>query len=153
MEKVRQALADLDEEEKKEARLSAIGAEFQSKYRQAFAQRRPVDFSALDSERKTVNNERDSLDLVEESSESLTDKSTETLAASSGEAAKDTDLVEALEQVTLSEGKTCPSKDAAKDSPPRNPFSAPPSQKKPHYIEVLERSSANVTKPRFKPNQ
>ncbi|XP_036440275.1 protein GRINL1A [Colossoma macropomum] len=157
VEKIRQALVDLEEEEKRRASLSAIGTEFQARYQQAFAQRRHVDSNTL--ERETLNKDGDSplatnssVD-AQQDAESLTDKSTETMEASSGDSAKDTDLVGALERVTLSEGKAGPVKDIVKNSPPRNPFTATQSQKKPHYIEVLERSDSSVRTNRFKPNQ
>ncbi|KAL7833459.1 hypothetical protein AOLI_G00284190 [Acnodon oligacanthus] len=167
VEKVRRALVDLEEEEKKRASLSAIGTEFQARYQQAFAQRSHVDPNAL--ERKTVNKDGDSPEGLnsnpssklatnssmdaQQDAESLTDKSTETMEASCGDSGKNSDLVEALERVTLSEGKAGPVKDIVKNSPSRNPFSATQSQKKPHYIEVMERSDSSVRKNRFKPNQ
>ncbi|KAI4900198.1 hypothetical protein NFI96_017683 [Prochilodus magdalenae] len=164
-EKVRQALVDLEEEEKKRASLSAIETEFQARYQQAFTQSRHEDSSA--SERKTVEKDKVSLENPNArpanvlGANSRVDRSTEMMEADCGDGAasvtaaagKDTDLTEALARVTLSEGKTGRVKDTAKNSPPRNPFSATQSQKKPHYMEVLEKSDRNMRKGRFKPNQ
>ncbi|XP_072527592.1 protein GRINL1A [Salminus brasiliensis] len=156
-EKVRQALAALAEDEEKQASLSAIGTEFQARYQQAVAQRRHA-------ERETANKSADTGGATSggealQGVQSLPEQSPEVMEASCRETAASTttsgakDLVEAFEQVTLSEKKTRSLKDTVNNSPPPNPFSATQSQKKPHYVEVLERSDANVKKHRFKPNQ
>ncbi|XP_066510571.1 DNA-directed RNA polymerase II subunit GRINL1A-like [Hoplias malabaricus] len=167
VEKVRQALKDLEEEEKKKAGLSAIGTEFQAKYQQAFTQRRHVASDTLCSERGTLKNKEQSVECVnpsdmvgassrleaprslKESTETLEASSRETASSLTADGAGDTDLTEVFKRLTLSEENTGPSK----NSPPRNPFSATQSQKKLHYIDVLEKSETNVRKARYKPNQ
>uniref|UniRef100_A0A3B1JL20 RNA polymerase II subunit M n=1 Tax=Astyanax mexicanus TaxID=7994 RepID=A0A3B1JL20_ASTMX len=129
VEKVRQALKALEEEEEKQASLSAIGTEFQVRYLQALAQRR-------NAEQETVKEEENLLETSR-----TNQPNTEGVMEASTPAGGAEDLVEALGRVNLSEEKNRPLRDTVINSPPRNVFSATQSQKKPHYIEV------------FKPNQ
>ncbi|XP_007230522.3 protein GRINL1A [Astyanax mexicanus] len=141
VEKVRQALEALEEEEEKQASLSAIGTEFQVRYQQALAQRR-------NAERETVKEEENLLETGR-----TNQPNTEGVMEASTPAGGAEDLVEALGRVNLSEEKNRPLRDTVINSPPRNVFSATQSQKKPHYIEVLDRADADKQKHRFKPNQ
>ncbi|XP_064194066.1 protein GRINL1A [Anguilla rostrata] len=68
------------------------------------------------------------------------------------------DLAEALEKVTLTEGAVSPTGLSAAEHRDRagdGPSHSERPQKKPHYIEVLEKSETNPTtrRPKFKPNQ
>lgn len=173
VEKVRHALANKEEEEKKRVSLASVRSEFQSRYQQAFTQRQHVVFTdALAAgtrlKEKEVNTEPSLLVEAacrangENSLESLCVESTEVRETTSGDTATsgnedraaDTDLALAFERVTLTEQSTVPPRDTA-----RNPFlglqqqQKQQQQKKPHYIEVLERSDKSVTKPRFRLNQ
>ncbi|KAG9261293.1 protein GRINL1A [Astyanax mexicanus] len=141
VEKVRQALEALEEEEEKQASLSTIGTEFQVRYQQALAQRR-------NAERETVKEEENLLETGR-----TNQPNTEGVMEASTPAGGAEDLVEALGRVNLSEEKNRPLRDTVINSPPRNVFSATQSQKKPHYIEVLDRADADKEKHRFKPNQ
>uniref|UniRef100_A0A3B1JNT1 RNA polymerase II subunit M n=1 Tax=Astyanax mexicanus TaxID=7994 RepID=A0A3B1JNT1_ASTMX len=131
VEKVRQALKALEEEEEKQASLSAIGTEFQVRYLQALAQRR-------NAEQETVKEEENLLETSR-----TNQPNTEGVMEASTPAGGAEDLVEALGRVNLSEEKNRPLRDTVINSPPRNVFSATQSQKKPHYIEVLDRADAD----------
>ncbi|KAJ8340464.1 hypothetical protein SKAU_G00350970 [Synaphobranchus kaupii] len=67
------------------------------------------------------------------------------------------DLVAALEKVTLTEDAVAPARPAAEssDGTGDNPSRSKQPHKKPHYIEVLEKTELYVAtrKPKFKPNQ
>ncbi|TSK20040.1 DNA-directed RNA polymerase II subunit GRINL1A [Bagarius yarrelli] len=169
VEKVRHALANKEEEEKKQSSLASARSEFQARYQQAFTQRQHVIFTdplaaKTGFKQNTVNTE--TLHLVDATSradgENCSDShclenvnvrettSGDTTAAGKEDRDTDTDLMVAFERVTLSEENSGPSRDTA-----RNPFSGSQQQQqqKPHYIEVLEKSAKNVRKPRLKLNQ
>ncbi|XP_026992966.1 protein GRINL1A [Tachysurus fulvidraco] len=168
VEKVRHALANKEEEEKKRVRLASVRTEFQSRYQQAFTQRQHVVFTdALAAgtrlKEKEMNTEPSLLVEAacradgENSLESLCVESAEVRETTSGDTAtsgkedraEDTDLASAFERVTLTEQSNVPPRDTS-----RNPFlGLQQQQKKPHYMEVLERSDKSVTKPRFRLNQ
>ncbi|XP_026863200.2 protein GRINL1A [Electrophorus electricus] len=175
-ERVRLALANLKEEEKKQASLSSVRTEFQAKYQHAFAQSHITLVSSdSDTARLNLKDDEDSLEsgnintylarssgrVDEPQATETPEKRTEPTAASNGElvvllnndTSKDADLVNAFERVTLSEGKSAPSEATLKNTSPKNPFSHSQFHKKPHYIDILEKSDASVRKPRFKPNQ
>ncbi|XP_060767419.1 protein GRINL1A isoform X2 [Neoarius graeffei] len=164
VEKVHHALANKEEEETKQASLVSVRAEFQARYQQAFTQRQHVVSTDLPTARRRRKKNEDSMNTEpshleeavsrvdgENGSESLGIENTEmgeTAASRNADGENDTDLMVAFERVTLSEENAVPPRDSA-----RNPFLGSQQQKKPHYIEVLERSEENVTKPRFRPNQ
>lgn len=161
VEKVRQALEALEEEEEKQASLSAIGTEFQLRYQQALAQRRNAERETFTEEENSLETSRtnqsntegaSSSEKAQRDAQSLPEQSSGPMDASTPAGSAE-DLVEALGRVTLSEEKNRPLKDTVINSTPRNVFSATQSQKKPHYIEVLDRADAVKEKPRFKPNQ
>ncbi|KAK2819735.1 hypothetical protein Q7C36_021381 [Tachysurus vachellii] len=171
VEKVRHVLANKEEEEKKRVSLASVRSEFQSRYQQAFTQRQHVvstDALAAGTrlKEKEVNTEPSLLVEAacradgENSLESLCVENTEVRETTSGDTAAsgnedraaDTDLALAFKRITLTEQSSVPPRDTA-----RNPFlglkQQQQQQKKPHYIEVLERSDRSVTKPRFRLNQ
>ncbi|KAK3510137.1 hypothetical protein QTP70_026731 [Hemibagrus guttatus] len=164
VEKVRHALANKEEEEKKQASLASVRSEFQARYQQAFTQRRHVASTDAPAARtrlseKDVNTEPshpveaagradggNSLEsMCIENNETA---SGDTAASGNEDRATDTDLTVAFERVTLTEENTVPPEDTA-----RNAFLGAQQQKKPHYVQMLERSDQSVTKPRFRPNQ
>lgn len=168
VEKVRQALAALEEEEEKQASLSAIGTEFQARYQQALAQRRHVQQETFKEEENFLESGSTNPSNTEgtgsrkdakQDAQVLPEQSTGTMEASCEQMVASTaagsaeDLVEAFGRVTLSKEKTRPLTDSIINSPPRNSFSTTQSQKKPHYMEVLDRANANMKKHKFKPNQ
>lgn len=149
--------------------MASVRTEFQARYQQAFTQRQHAVSTDVLTARTRLKENEDSMNtepshLVEamsrvdgeNSSESRCVENTDVRETTSGEAAasgnadtaNDMDLMVAFERVTLSEENTVPPRDST-----RNPFLGSQQQKKPHYIEVLERSNENVTKPRFRPNQ
>ncbi|XP_056317523.1 protein GRINL1A [Danio aesculapii] len=174
MEKVHLALGHLEKEEKKQASLISVRTEFQSKYQQALAKRstdKHVD-SKLDMiipshDRKEANVNTDVVKVQENGGpfgqeEFLTARlqTAETLETAGVNAAasvlKDTELVKAFGRVTLAESNNESSnKDTIKSLPPSKPFLDAKPLKKPHYIEVLEKTeeSVNTKRSRFKPNQ
>ncbi|XP_067298258.1 protein GRINL1A [Pseudorasbora parva] len=173
MEKVRLALGYLEEEERKQASLISLRTEFQAKYQQAFA-KRSTD-KHLDSNFDMIIQSNDgneaSVDIDEANiqkngvlfgqEEFLTSqtKAAETLETAGGNAPaslmKDTELVEVFGRVTLSESNNGSNQSTIKTLPSSKPFVDNQHQKKPHYIEILEKTEkyVNMRKPRFKPNQ
>ncbi|XP_076853414.1 protein GRINL1A [Brachyhypopomus gauderio] len=178
-DRVHLALAKLKEEETKRASLSTVREELQARYQHAFAQHHRITLvsNGLETAGATIKEDEDSLDGGTthrsytaghsssvgdpQSSDTLAEKSNDSTEASSGklvdlltdEGAKDRDLLEAFERVVLSEGKTASPKGIGKDSSSRNPFGHAQFHKKPHYIDILEKSDSSVREPRFKPNQ
>lgn len=169
MEKVRHALAKKDEEEKKQASLASVRAEFQARYQQAFTQRRRVVSDDVHAARARLKENEQSMNTepshtVEAasradggaSSESLHIENTDVRETASGDtaasgsvgSAEDAVLAVAFERIAVSEENPVLPTD-----PTGNPFLGSQQHKKPHYMEVMERSNENVTKPRFKPNQ
>ncbi|XP_017314312.1 protein GRINL1A [Ictalurus punctatus] len=168
--RVRHALANKEEEEKKQARLASVRTEFQARYQQALSLRQHVVSTDVCTARTRLEENEDSMNTEpshlgeavgrvdgENSSESLCIENTDvrqstsgdTAASGNADSATDMDLTVAFERVTLSEESRVPPRDST-----RNPFlGSQQQQKKPHYIEVLERSDVYVTKPRFRPNQ
>ncbi|XP_036400289.1 protein GRINL1A [Megalops cyprinoides] len=180
VEKVRQALAYHEEEERKRGMLSSVRAELQSKYQQALFQRQPgnnthaprVELSeTLQKAREggipatpvpdtvssnRVNGSVDAGASTVVSMETMVAGDAGVLATS--DRTEEKDLVEAFEKVTLSGETLEPGRLSNADSSDGvrgNPFSHEQTQKKPHYIEVLEKTELNPAprKPKFKPNQ
>lgn len=166
---MRHALANKEEEEKKQASLASVRTEFQARYQQAFTQRQHVVCTDVHAATTRLKENEHSMNtepshVVEASSrvngengaESSWTESPDVREVTSGDAAasgnahstNDMDLMVAFERVTLSKENSVPLRDST-----RNPFLGSQQQKKPHYVEVLERSSENLTKPRFRLNQ
>ncbi|XP_058639611.1 protein GRINL1A isoform X2 [Onychostoma macrolepis] len=162
VEKVHLALAHLEEEERKQASLISVRTEFQAKYQHAFAKRSTdkhlesnLDMIIPSHGRNKANVNIDAANIQENGGllgqeESLTSQpeAAETLAS----LMKDTELVEAFGRVTVDESNNGSHQDTIKTLSPSKPFQQ---QKKPHYIELLEKTEkcVNMRKPRFKPNQ
>ncbi|TRY95409.1 hypothetical protein DNTS_000414 [Danionella cerebrum] len=157
VEKVHLALDLLEEEERKQASLISVRTRLQSEYELALA-KRSTDVSVEMSlpscdvnKRKGCAAEEGSGDVFgqkdlarhRQTAETLEIVGVNTQASLMGDA----ELVEALVRVTLGEST---SSDKSTST-----FLGTPSQKKPHYIEVLEKTeeSVHLKKPRFKPNQ
>ncbi|XP_051987598.1 DNA-directed RNA polymerase II subunit GRINL1A-like [Xyrauchen texanus] len=173
VDKVRLALGHLEEEESKQASLNSVRAEFLAKYQQAFAKRsidKHLDSNSAMSITSHVKNEANfnitPANIQENGGlfgqESMTSQpkaAAETLEAINGNATfllmKDEGLVEAFGRVTLAESDVASNQNTFKNQPPSNPLLGSQQQKKPHYIEVLEKmeKSVKTRKPRFKPNQ
>ncbi|XP_051756056.1 protein GRINL1A [Ctenopharyngodon idella] len=173
VEKVHLALGHLEEEERKQASLISVRTEFQAKYQQALAKRSTdkhldsnLDMIITSHDGNEANINIDAANIQENGGlfgqeESLTSwpKAVETLETAEGNAPaslmKDTELVEAFGRVTLAESNNGSNQSTVKTLPPSKPFLDKHHQKKPHYIEVLEKTekSVNMRKPRFKPNQ
>ncbi|KAG9352192.1 hypothetical protein JZ751_020605 [Albula glossodonta] len=194
VERVRLALAHHEEEEKKCDMLSAVRAEFQSKYQQALCQRKPghcadtLGMAVSETPRKdwqdTVppNGSVDQLDSFSKapqaqghvnadeckdyaSSSVSAVVSMETVASDAGKGISvthnrtvDGDLADALGKVSLSNDSigssrvpVAMSSDGAEDGL----CQSKQLQKKPHYIEVLEKAEMTTAmrRPKFKPNQ
>uniref|UniRef100_A0A673MMM2 DNA-directed RNA polymerase II subunit GRINL1A-like n=2 Tax=Sinocyclocheilus rhinocerous TaxID=307959 RepID=A0A673MMM2_9TELE len=173
VEKVHIALGHLEEEERKQASLISVRTEFQAKYQHALAKRSTdkhlesnLDMIIPSHDRNQANVNIDAANIQENGGllgqeESLTSQPepAETLQTAGGNAAaslmKDTELVEVFGRVTLDESNSGSYQDTIKALSPSKPFQGNQQQKKPHYIEVLEKTekSVNMRKPRFKPNQ
>ncbi|XP_052457951.1 DNA-directed RNA polymerase II subunit GRINL1A-like [Carassius gibelio] len=165
VEKVHLALGHLEEEERKQASLISLRMEFQSKYQHALAKRSTethldsnLDMIIPSHDRNKANVNIDAANIKENGgllgqAESLTSQpeDAETLETAGGNAAASPmkELVVAFGQVTLDESNNDSIQDTIKTLLPSK------QQKKPHYIEVLEKTekSVNMRKPRFKPNQ
>ncbi|XP_077084692.1 protein GRINL1A isoform X2 [Siphateles boraxobius] len=171
--KVHLALGHLEEEERKQANLISVRTELQAKYQQALASRSTdkhlgsnLDMNFPSNDGKEANVNIDEANIQENGGlfsqeESLTSRLqvAETLGKAGGNAPaslmKDTELVEAFGRVTLAESNNASNQGTIKTLLSSKPFLGNQLQKKPHYIEVLERTekSVNTRTPRFKPNQ
>ncbi|XP_062845528.1 protein GRINL1A [Trichomycterus rosablanca] len=159
VEKVRHALAIKEEDEKTQASLASVRAEFQSRYQQALTRRQHIASNIKHVSGSTRKKDADSVvDVNAVGSGSVGVQNPETeesscsdaTASGSADTSKDDDLVKRLERITLSKDT---STDAVKNLPTENPFQGTLHHKKPHYIEVLSKSEECVQKHRFKPNQ
>lgn len=148
MEKVRRALSNKEDDEKQQASLDSVRTEFQARYQQAFTQRQHDVFT---TRTRLTENERYMSTEPAHAVEASNRADGETSSGIREATYEDTvDLTVTFERVTLSEKSAVPPRDSI-----RNPFlgSQQQEKKKPHYVEVLERSDDSVTKPRFKLNQ
>uniref|UniRef100_A0A665U7J1 RNA polymerase II subunit M n=1 Tax=Echeneis naucrates TaxID=173247 RepID=A0A665U7J1_ECHNA len=182
-EKVRLAIEQRDEEERRQSLVSAARTELQSKYQQAFMQKcavpstiaasgqnRPSAAVAGDSvhERRTSPafahvQKNTTLAIKQDQSVSRVadDETMETATAGASlnsDETKEGDLVEALERVRLSEASTDlggESKDLLNSSARDNYFLREQTPKKPHYVTVLEKTEKTSAprKQTFRPNQ
>ncbi|XP_074474382.1 protein GRINL1A [Sebastes fasciatus] len=177
-EKVRLAIEHHDEEEKRRSLGFAAGTELQSKYRQAFTsqqrashQNRQSEAAAGDAVQEMQTSpvsahvqENNTLDKqqVQLASGAAAGEPMKMAAAAgaslNSDETKEGDLVEALEQVRLSETSTGFSRESTdpSNSPARdNYFLRKQIPKQPHYVTVLERTEMTSAprKHKFKPNQ
>lgn len=161
-ERVRLAICDLDEKEQKQSMQFSVGTELQSKYQQAF--------SSQNSGISPQNRPREgaaAVGLAQEMDTSHSDHSRVTVEAEEtpdaglsvdSNVTSETDLVQALENVTLSDNSstTRDSKDALhSNADGHNVFLRKQPPIKPHYLDVLENAEriSVPKKQRFKPNQ
>ncbi|XP_057192147.1 protein GRINL1A [Triplophysa rosa] len=164
VEKVSLALGHLEEDERKQASLLSARAEFQAKYQQAFSKRSTDLDSTLDTsfqdKKEAGENTNGQKILFDQngSSASQPQAATETLETACENAPallmQDTGLVEAFEQFTLAKSNNGSHQDKT-NLPPSNTILGSQPMKKPHYIEVMEKTEKSVysRKARFKPNQ
>lgn len=178
-DKVRLAIDDHSEEERRRSLVSVARTELQSKYQQAFAHRRAASITpaashqnrqneaaAQESETSPASAQVQQNHTLDEQRESFVSGATavETMetaargASVNSDETKEGDLVEALERVTVSgttTGGSSESKEPLNSSARDNYFLRKQPPKKPHYITVLEKTekSAAPRKQKFKPNQ
>uniref|UniRef100_A0A3Q2QWM1 Myocardial zonula adherens protein n=1 Tax=Fundulus heteroclitus TaxID=8078 RepID=A0A3Q2QWM1_FUNHE len=157
-EKVRLAIEERDEEQRRQRLVSAAEAELQSKYRQAFSsQQRAVPLSRLNEENEEAAGddaqEWDNSPSEKQQDESLsTAESMETAAEGepmNSDQIKESELAEALDRVTLSAAEF---KEQFNSKATDNYFLQKQPDTKPHYLTVLEKTAA-PKKHKFKPNQ
>ncbi|XP_051919768.1 protein GRINL1A [Hippocampus zosterae] len=149
-ERIRLAIERRDEEERKQSLVSAARAEFQSKYRRAFAgQSAPTASQQTEASPVCVHVEEEEEDTAE------TMELAASVASLNSVGAKESDLAEALERVTISTRAGDQGKDAVQTIATDNYFLRQQTPKKPHVITVLERTENTLTpkRQRFKPNQ
>ncbi|KAJ8247880.1 hypothetical protein GJAV_G00251610 [Gymnothorax javanicus] len=183
-QRIHLALAHHDEEERRRHMLSSARTEFQSKYQQALSQRQPgihteapKPLSDLTEEvsqgssstPKTANQQNiqlkapltdsnvSAMELNNPAVVSMVMVSNASVGSTlASDTTEENELVDALEKVSLAGGAVSPSSMSAAergDGRGANPFCS--KQKKPHYIDVLEKSerSEPIRKPKFKPCQ
>ncbi|CAG5855701.1 unnamed protein product [Menidia menidia] len=172
-EKVRLAIEQHHEEERRQALVSSAKTEFQSKYQQSFTSQQ----CAVSPAPAPPHQDRNSQDAaggaaqMEETSPvsaNLQDSTTVAMqheqvvsspasvgAALNSDETKEDALVEALDRVTLSETSTGESKGHLNHGARDNYFSGQQPSQKPHYMTVLENSDklSGLRKQKFKPNQ
>eukprot|EP00064_Thunnus_orientalis_P000680 superscaffoldBa00000038_g681 len=180
-ERVRLAIEHHDEEERKQRLVSAARAELQSKYQQAFTmqqraiQNAPVAGQSEAAADNTVQEkdpspvsihvqENHTLDKRQQQfvSQAAAVETMETAAAGASlnsDGTKESDLVEALERVRLSEtastGFSSKTKDPLKSTVKDNDSLRKQIPRKPHYVTVVEKTEKTSApgKQKFKPNQ
>uniref|UniRef100_A0A3Q3FAY0 RNA polymerase II subunit M n=1 Tax=Kryptolebias marmoratus TaxID=37003 RepID=A0A3Q3FAY0_KRYMA len=176
-EKVRLAIEQRCEEERRQSLVSAARSEFQSKYQQAFQQRAVSTASAGSNQNKdrdaaagdatrdretssvSVRVQEDAtLDMREDRRVSSAAEDMVMAAAGAplnSEETKEGELVEALDRVSLSETDVGESKDQISVKAKDNYFLQKQPPKKPHYVTVLEKTetSTDPRRQKFKPNQ
>ncbi|XP_041842599.1 protein GRINL1A [Melanotaenia boesemani] len=177
-DKVRLAIDQHSEEEKRQSLLSAARTELQSKYQQAF-QQHAVSTTPASSHRKGEKEdavgdavqERDTSPVSSHVQEVATlgkqqDQLPSRVAAVetmemdaagsflNSDETKEGELVEAMNTVTMSETSTGESKGQLKCRAEENYFLGTQPPKKPHYMSVLEKTETSSTprKQKFKPN-
>ncbi|KAM4596459.1 protein GRINL1A isoform 2-T2 [Fundulus diaphanus] len=157
-EKVRLAIEERGEEQRRQRLVSAAEAELQSKYRQAFSsQQRAAPLSRLNEENEEAAGddaqEWDNGPLEKQQDQSLsTAESMETAAEGepmNSDQIKESELAEALDRVTLSAAEF---KEQFNSKATDNYFLQKQPYKKSHYLTVLEKSAA-PKRHKFKPNQ
>uniref|UniRef100_A0AAY5K060 RNA polymerase II subunit M n=1 Tax=Esox lucius TaxID=8010 RepID=A0AAY5K060_ESOLU len=183
-ERIRLALAHNEEEERKQDMLLSVRTELQSKYQQALTQRQPGSAETSQKRRQPgdpnprSDQEMDASPLIPHIQKSnlgdtMQDPTVPKIpagktrapqaggddgAALDSDRTKENDLTEALQRVHLcdhSSGMAESPKDTSNTSATSNPFLGRQPQKKPHYIEVLERTEKDpaTRRQKFKPNQ
>ncbi|XP_019742454.1 protein GRINL1A [Hippocampus comes] len=149
-ERIRLAIERRDEEERNQSLVSAARAEFQSKYRRAFTGQSAATASQqTEASPICVHVEEEKEDTAE------TMETAAPVASPNSIGAKESDLAEALERVTISTRAGDQGKDAVQTIATDNYFLRQQTPKKPHVVTVLERTENTMTPERqkFKPNQ
>ncbi|XP_029934645.1 protein GRINL1A [Myripristis murdjan] len=183
-EAVRLAIAHHDEEERRRSTLSCASTTLQSKYQQAFTSQQTAVHMFPEISEQNVQGEDAAADMVQEKqaspvsahvqensldeqqdlfvSRAAAAETMETAAAGASlnsDETKESDLAEALERVRLSETASTAlnteSRQPLNSTATHNFFLGKQQPKKPHYIEVLEKTERTSTnrKPKFKLNQ
>ncbi|XP_043994589.1 protein GRINL1A isoform X2 [Gambusia affinis] len=165
-EKVRLAIEQCSEEERRQSLMSADRAELQSKYHQAFSYQHRAPPLTSAASRLNEENEGAAGDGTQDTSlDKQQDQcvSTAETAEVNSDHTKESELVVALDRVTLSEARADEFNEQLNSKAKDNIFLAGGSftwqlkqpAKKPHYITVLEKNerSAAPKKEKFKPNQ
>ncbi|XP_032416670.1 protein GRINL1A [Xiphophorus hellerii] len=154
-EKVRLAIEQCSEEERRQSLMSASRAELQSKYHQAFSYQHRA--APLTSAASPLNEENEGAagDGIQDTS---LDKHQDQRVSTSETAAvntKESELVVALDRVTLSEARADEFNEQLNSKAKDNYFLVKQPAKKPHYMTVLEKTerSAAPKRQKFKPNQ
>ncbi|XP_078139525.1 protein GRINL1A isoform X2 [Centroberyx gerrardi] len=178
---VRLAIAHHDEEERRQSMLSCARSELQSKYQQAFTSRQPAVHDTPGTSHQNRKGDAAAVDMVQEKetspvsahvqnnkqqgqfvSRAAAGETMETVSAGASlnsDETKESDLAEALERVRLSEtastGFSREAKDPSNSTATDNFFLGKQTPKKPHYIEVLEKTEkiSATRKQKFKLNQ
>nr|XP_020464312.1 protein GRINL1A [Monopterus albus] len=184
VEKVRLAIEHCSEEERRQSLVSAARAELQSKYQQAFTMQQHVVLNTPAASHQNRQHEATACSKVQEKgispvpalvqenaasdeqgdpflSRAASGETMETAAAEASlnsDQTKHSDLVEAFEQVRLSEttiGFSCESKDPLNSMARDNYFLRKEPPKKSHYVTILEKTEKTSAprKQKFKPNQ
>ncbi|CAL8244646.1 unnamed protein product [Lota lota] len=163
-ERVRLAICDHDEEKQKQSMLFSVGTELQSKYRQAFSQQQHgVNANSGISFQNRPGEGAAAIGLAQEVDTSHSDHSRVTVEAEETPVAgldsnvtRERDLIQALENVTLSD--TSSSRDSTEalnsNADRDNVFHRKQPPTKPHYLGLLERTERISVdrKQKFKPN-
>ncbi|KAM6980625.1 protein GRINL1A [Aplochiton taeniatus] len=168
-ERVRIALVQHAEEERKQDLLSSVRTEFQSKYQQAFAERQhavcnTTGVSQLETNAVSLSSSTQKTNILDQpqdrtASEESANETMDTVGDAGASLNSEKDITEALQRVRLSDHTSTGSSEASKvklnSTAPINPFFGKQPQKKPHYMEVLERTEkkSSPRRPKFKPNQ
>lgn len=181
-ERVREALALVQEAEKKQSDLSSVRTQFQAQYHEAVTRRQvqprtpapsldPTEGGSVENgllEPQPAKQSKHSGLIVQgtagshgnrdrvsqqQSSSGAAAMETTTPQDDSNDGLKGDDLSEALARVSLSEQARGEASGSSGSRDLRNPFLQP--QKKPHFVEVVERTerSDSAVRPKFKPNQ
>ncbi|KAM9764625.1 protein GRINL1A [Menidia menidia] len=172
-EKVRLAIEQHHEEERRQALVSSAKTEFQSKYQQSFTSQQCAVSPApapphqdrnsqdaaggaapMDQTSPVSANLQDSTTVAMQHEQVVSSPATVGACLNSDETKEDA-LVEALDRVTLSETSTEESKGHLNHGARDNYFSGQQPSQKPHYMTVLENSDklSGLRKQKFKPNQ
>lgn len=167
VQRVRFALVQHAEEERKQHMLSSVRTEFHSKYQQAFAQQRhdlhnTTGASHLQRNEVSLSlspQKTSVLDQPQDYTASNISACETTRSDARASLNSECDIMEALQRVSLSDqpstGSPAASKVKFNDTVPSNPFHGKQAQKKPHYMEILDRTekTSSPRRPKFKPNQ
>lgn len=147
--------------------LSSVRTEFQSKYQQAFAQQRhdlcnTTGVSHLQRNAGSLSSstqKTSTLDQPQDRTASNASAYETTVGDAGASLNSECDIMEALQRVSLSDQTSTGSPGASKvkfnGAVPINPFLGKQPQKKPQYMEILERTekTSSPRRPKFKPNQ